>query len=186
MKQALLAVLLVLLASTVCAQIPSAEAGVAQVRELLALSGADKQYEETLSRTMDDIRADFGQGFVDAVKDKTLDPAKQQQAQAIAERHMNEALKDYRETIGQIMSYERLVNEVYAPLYLKHFTPAELADVIAFFKSPSGRKFAAAAPQLVQDSMRAVSARYMPQLNRRMNQLMRERMQKMAEEIGKL
>lgn len=186
MTRRLAAILLLLAAPCAGAQAPLPEADVAQVRELLALSGAEKQYEQVMTIMMDSIKTGFGQGFADAVREKTLDAAKQQRAQEIAERHMQEVLAEYAAEIRRVMPYEVLVNEVYAPLYRQHFTRAELADAIAFFKSPSGQKFAAAAPQLMQDSMRAVSTRYMPQLNRRMNQLMRERMQKMAEEIGKL
>ena len=99
---------------------------------------------------------------------------------------MNEVLDLYAAEIRKVMPYERLLAEVYAPLYRKYFTRAEVVDAIAFFRSASGRKFADTAPRLMQDSSRAVTQRFMPQLNRRMSELMRERMERMAEEIGKL
>ncbi len=99
---------------------------------------------------------------------------------------MQAMLRDYSAEIRRVMPYDRLVGEVYGPLYLRHFTPAELADAIAFFKTPAGRKFSGAGPQLMQESANIVNDRYMPHLARYMGQQMNERMQRMLEEIGKL
>jgi len=185
MRRALAAAALALVAAAAAAQ-TAEEPELEQVRELLALSGTEKQYEQVMSVMMDAIREGFSQGFLDSVREKTFDADKQQKAQAIASRHLQDVLTIYAEEIRRVMPYERLVAEVYAPLYRKYFTRAQIADAIAFFKSPSGRKFADSAPQLMQDSSRAVTQRYMPLLNRRMGELMRERVQQMIEEIGKL
>ena len=186
MMKKLVAILLLLAAPAAYAQARADEPDVALVRELLSLSGTEKQYNQVMTIMMESVREGFGQGFADSMREKPLDAARQQQAQAIAERYMQDVLREYSEEIRRVMPYERLVVEVYAPLYRKYFTRAELVDAIAFFKSASGRKFAETAPQLMQDSSRAVTQQFMPQLNRRMGDLVRERMQKMAEEIGKL
>ena len=172
-----------LLLHTPLAAPQTAAQDTALVRELLSLSGAEKQYDQVMTIMMDSIRAGFRQGFADAVRDKPVDAAKRERAQAIAERHMQQVLRDFSAEIRRVMPYDKLVSEVYAPLYLKHFSGAELADAIAFFRSPTGRKFADATPQLMQDSARIVNERYMPQLSRYMGQQMQEHMQRMIEEI---
>ena len=42
-----------------------------------------------------------------------------------------------------------------APVYEKHFTPAELAELIKFYESPVGQKLIQIQPQLNKDALRA-------------------------------
>jgi hypothetical protein len=42
-----------------------------------------------------------------------------------------------------------------APVYEKHFTPAELAELIKFYESPVGQKLLQVQPQLNRDALRA-------------------------------
>ena len=42
-----------------------------------------------------------------------------------------------------------------APVYEKHFTPAELAELIKFYESPVGQKLVQVQPQLNKDALRA-------------------------------
>ena len=106
MKKTLIAFLCVLAAAPASAQAPSDEPDVALVRELLSLSGTEKQYEQVMSIMMDSIREGFSQGFLDAVREKTFDAEKQQKAQAIAGRYMNEVLDLYAAEIRKLMPYE--------------------------------------------------------------------------------
>jgi hypothetical protein len=43
--------------------------------------------------------------------------------------------------------------DLIAPLYAERFSVAELNEVIAFYKSPTGAKFTSAQPQILQQSM---------------------------------
>ena len=163
---------------------PQADAQyTALVQELLSLSGAEKQYDQIMTIMADSVRAGFKQGFAEAVRERSMDAEKRERAQAITERHLQELLRDYTAEVRRVMPFDTLVREIYAPLYVQHFSSAELAEAMAFFRSPTGRKFAGATPQLMQDSARAVNERFVPQLSRYMAQLMRERMQRMIEEI---
>ena len=47
-----------------------------------------------------------------------------------------------------------IINEV-ARVYAQHFTEAELKDILAFYKSPTGRKMLAEEPKAVEQSLRA-------------------------------
>lgn len=169
------------------AQAPQpAPADLALVREFLAASGAERQYEQMMSIMLDSMRSGLNQGFGDAIRNKQLDDAKRERARAIAERGFLELQRDFSEEIRRVMPYDRLVDDVYGPLYLKQFSAAELREAIAFFRSPTGSKLTGATPQLMQDSSRLLQQRYMPELVRTMNRKMDQRMRSMVEEIGKL
>lgn len=52
---------------------------------------------------------------------------------------------------------EDIVNIV-TPIYQKHLTQAEIDATIAFYKTPEGKQFVAAQPQILQESMIAGQA----------------------------
>ena len=138
-------------------QAPAAPAqDIAQVRELLAVSGAEKQYEQMQAMMLENMRAGFSKGFADAARGKTIDPAKHERARAIADRHMQALLQDFSAEMHRTMPFNRLVEEVYVPLYQRTFTRDELAAMIAFLRSPAGRKFIDATPRLMQDSVQII------------------------------
>jgi hypothetical protein len=165
---------------------PAQDAGAALVREFLAASGAERQYDQMISIMLDNVRGGMNQGFNQALKDKPLDPARSERARAIAERHFQELRRDLTAEVHRAMPFDRLVSEVYSPLYEKSFTQAELQDLIAFFKSPAGRKFVGATPQLMQDSARIVNERFMPPLVQSMGRQMDQHMKSMVEELSAL
>jgi len=180
MKNAALALVLLLCASAAPAQ------NAALVRELLTVSGAEKQYEQMMGIMTESMRNGFNRGFSEALKGKPADAAKLERARAIADRYMQELQRGFVEEVRRVMPYERLVTEVYGPLYEKNFSAAELGDAIAFFKSPAGRKFAAATPGLMQDASRIINERYLPQLVRSTSQQMETLTKRMIEELNKL
>lgn len=45
--------------------------------------------------------------------------------------------------------------EMYIPIYQKHFTDAEIDELIAFYNSPIGKKFVAKTPYITSESMAA-------------------------------
>ena len=67
-----------------------------------------------------------------------------------------EVLKD---EVAQIMHDEfianRFVNEMSYPIYHKYFTTAELKEMVAFYRTPTGSKMANLLPQLAQEGMLA-------------------------------
>ncbi|MGE4218651.1 MAG: DUF2059 domain-containing protein [Alphaproteobacteria bacterium] len=59
------------------------------------------------------------------------------------------------ETLGIVRSNQNaLVTEV-IKIYDSHFTAAELKDILAFYRTPAGQKFAKITPTLAQESVQA-------------------------------
>lgn len=66
------------------------------------------------------------------------------------------------------------MEQIYYPLYDKYFTEAELKDLIAFYKSPTGRKLLHATPQLTQAAMLKSNELLMPKIMVLLNELREE------------
>jgi len=62
-----------------------------------------------------------------------------------------------KDEVGKIMHDEFIangfVNEIAYTIYHKHFTTAELKEMVGFYKTPTGSKMAALLPQVTQESM---------------------------------
>lgn len=63
-----------------------------------------------------------------------------------------------------------MVEEIYYPIYDKYFTTDELKDLIAFYKSPTGKKLAKITPQLYVE----VTQKFNEVLTRKIQQIYKE------------
>ena len=107
------------------------------VQELLASTGAttnSQQFTEVFSQQLISVlriaNPKLSQRAIDIVNE-------------VVERIVTESFSD-----------DSLQKEIY-PLYAKHFTLSELEDLIAFNRSPVGKKANAIMPQLMQESLAA-------------------------------
>jgi len=110
---------------------PAADpARVAAAKELMDVTGMTKQ--------MDGMIAVMGQGFRTGARESAGSAA----AESIG--------KEFDQHMQRMMSYRDQMLEEFAVVYAQRFTVDELKAVIDFYKSPTGQKFIAASPELMQ------------------------------------
>jgi uncharacterized protein len=175
--------LLLASASSLAAGDPEGEAAA---RELIELSGAKAQYQQMLIIMTQSIQTGFSTGLAKALKEKPLDPAQRKQAKDILDRHFSRFIGEFQSYLKQTMPWEKLVEEIYLPTYLKHFSAQELREVIAFYRSPTGRKFAEKGPSLSRDAAQAINTKYGKDLQRRAARLTQETLRQIGIELDKL
>lgn len=122
-----------------------------------------------------------GMGGVDAAKLKDLGPGSMKQMMAILDpafdRRMALTTQVMGVEMGRFMStMEPEMREGLAETYANRFSPAQLADVDAFFKTPSGSAFAA----------QMMTAQTDPAFMARMQQMIPKLMQAMPGIMGKV
>ena len=166
-----------------CASDPD---GAATVRELIELSGAKAQYQQMLGVITQSIQTGFSAGLAKALKEKPLNPAQRQQAKVILDRHFSRFIRDFQAYMQKTMPWEKLVQEIYIPTYLKHFSNQELRNVIEFYRSPTGRKFAEKGPALSRDAALAISKTYGKGLQQEAAKLSKETLRQIGMELDKL
>jgi hypothetical protein len=71
---------------------------------------------------------------------------------------------------------EKAVHDILIPIYEKHFTPAEIEELLRFYESPVGKKMIALRPQITQEAIEAVQSwghtlaqKFIKQLDERKN-----------------
>src|SRR4030042_5432722 len=83
------------------------------------------------------------QGFVLSIREivKTIGditPEEQERLKQLFEQAMGSYVKRMKVKITEAMPLNELINDVYYPVFSKHFTVAEVKELTAFFESPIG------------------------------------------------
>jgi hypothetical protein len=98
--------------------------------------------------------------------------------QQFAERYIRFS-KRFRELLQQRINRAEIIEQIYYPLYDKHFTVEELKGLVAFYKTPVGQKAIQVMPQLVQEAMQKASELMLPKLRALVGEIMEEEMNRL-------
>lgn len=143
MKSAALALLLFALPALATQPNPSQ-----RQRELIDELLAATKPEELVRKALDQMLAQMMQSAEKQAGEPGSDAEREQRAEG------KKDFERFRELIGQI-DYKQLTRDIYIPLYAQYFDEQQLAEVVAFMKSPAGQRFIRAQSDLQSDAMRA-------------------------------
>ncbi len=149
-----------------CLAAPVAYAGeaskTAKVEEFLRLTKMDETLRQTMDLAMHQVKA----GVAQQITGVKLSPDQQT------------ALEDFQDKVARVIS-DALAWEKLKPAYVKLFTEAyseaELDDIVAFYRSPTGQSMVAKGPSLMAKSSELAQqklAAVMPQLQTLMRDFM--------------
>lgn len=124
------------LSSAAQAQQPSAGA-IAAAKELLELKGSTRMFDPLVPGIIETVKNNYLQTNTSLVKD------------------LNEVAALLRTELAP--KRVEILNQV-AVLYAQRFTEQELKDVVAFYKTPTGKKFVSEEPVVIEQSLGAAQA----------------------------
>jgi hypothetical protein len=155
----------------------SDQASLAEVNELLVLLKSRQQMESVLAGFKEQMKRGQMQGFELSLQKKgvTLTAAEKARAQ--------KRLDAIADEMFQQMPYDEMMAST-AEIYRRHFTSADVHALTAFYSSPSGQKFLAEMPALVQESMRSggdIMSKHMPEIMGRVE----KRIEELSDEFAK-
>jgi hypothetical protein len=153
------------------------QASLAEVNELLVLLKSRQQMETVLDGFKEQMKRGQMQGFELSLQKKgiTLTEADKARAKVRLDAIANEMFKQ--------MPYDEMMAST-AEIYRRHFTHDDVQALIAFYRSPSGQKFLAEMPSLVQESMRSggeIMGKRMPEVMERVE----KRIEELSDEFAK-
>ena len=79
--------------------------------------------------------------------------------------------KRFQEELNRELDFAKVVEEVNYPLLDKFFTEAELKDLIAFYKSPTGQKAISLQPQIYTEATTRLNAVLIPAMQKVMKKV---------------
>lgn len=173
-------------ASLVCAQDAVSPEKVKLIKELVEVSGGQRQFNEIVSNMMKFQQAQ-STAMITEIVDEAKDLTPAQNAETI------KLLKESTDRIGikatefftKQMDFDKFVDEIYVPLYSKHYTEGELRDLITFFRTPTGQKMTRESGEFVNDTLSLISENLMPAFSAYMKQVADEEFKNIRLKIPK-
>jgi uncharacterized protein len=147
------------------------------IDQLLEIVGGKQTYDQTqqlvLSQQKQELPKILKQ-MIDA--SSSLTPSQKKDAYAKAIQNMSSALDEFGQYMSAGTTYQEFLQRVYYPVYDQYFTESDLNDLVAFYKTPIGRKLISISPQLSATSQKLTFEIIMPRLSEIINRMIQKEM----------
>jgi len=157
----LLSLALLLSVSHASAQDKISASKRAVINELLEVTGAKENFAKVLDSVfaMEEIQS--SRSIESRINDdKSTSPEEKKELLQKAQASSDRIAKRFRDYFTTELNLQAGVEEISISLYDKYFTEDELRDLVAFYKSSTGKKAITVLPKLFSDSMTMVSEKY--------------------------
>jgi hypothetical protein len=134
-------------------------------RELIGKLLAQMNIDSMSKSMLDNMYAVMEKQFLDQAAAKGNDPDDVAEAK--------ELFTSFREKTSKI-DFGGLMEEAYVRIYAKYFNEQELADLVAFYDTPTGRKSISVMPDLMREGMQAGVEHVAPKIEETMAQVVTE------------
>ena len=138
---------------------------LALIREYLQVAGGSKSANERTDMMLSFQEAESAKMAASMIEmDDKLSPSDKAAAKKMTVEISQRTMKRTREFFSKEVDMEKMVEEIIIPIYDKHFSETELRDLIAFYKTPTGRKSTELMPELMKTAMTGFSEKLTPKL----------------------
>ncbi|HET6892463.1 MAG TPA: DUF2059 domain-containing protein, partial [Pyrinomonadaceae bacterium] len=162
-KILLVAAMVACVASTVNAQQSISPEKRALIKELLEATGQPKTSEDTIAAMMKQYEVELPKLLAMMIKDdRQLNDAYKEQMLTDMTKDVPRMLKRYSDLITQRMNISQFIEAAIYPLYDKYFTENEIRDMIAFYKTETGKKTVTVMPAVYAESISKSMDYFMP------------------------
>jgi uncharacterized protein len=153
------------------------------IKELLVVTESDKNADDILNVMLAQTEAELPNILANILdNDPSLSKLSQTELAELKKKINASAQrfsKRYRELLPQRVNFASIVEKISYPLYDKYLTESELKDLIAFYKTPTGKKSISIMPQLIAESMQRSSKLLTPKVLEVMNEILAEELPKL-------
>ncbi len=163
-------------ATTSVVQAPIASSKRVLIDKLLSVTQQEKLFQQSLDLAFSQLQTDLP-----ALMDSSLAPqpgakpdASPSPARQAVQSMLDRVMPKFVREVQASVSFKELVEQVYYPMYDRHFSEVELKDILAFYESATGKRTIQVMPQLLQESMQKTNQIMMPKLMGIMQRLMAE------------
>jgi uncharacterized protein len=153
------------------------------ISQLLEIAGGKQIYDQTQQIILSQQKQELPKILKQMIESySSLTPSQKKDAYAKAIQNMSAALDELGQYLSAETTYQELLERVYYPIYDQYFTEADLRDLVAFYKTPIGKKLISISPQLSATSQKLTFEVIMP----RLSEIIGRMIQKEMDSINKL
>jgi hypothetical protein len=152
----------------------------ALIKELYTVTKAGETAEKLSGAVLDQLGnqlpAMVSQALGDSLELKGKDREEFERSLAESSRRVLARLK---ELMPQRLNWGETMEQIFYPIYDKHFSEQELKDLIVFYKSPTGQKSIQVMPDLFKEAMQKTSELMNPRMMKLINEVLEEERQRL-------
>lgn len=159
---------------------------LALLRELLVATNLKQITEKMMTAQFDQLEKNFPQLIGPVLPNMTdLPKDMQEKIQQKAVAGGIRAMKRLRELYQQRIDLGAIVEEIYLPIYDKYYSAEELKELVAFYRSPVGKKSIENVSPITQEAMQKSSELLLPPITAMMTEVMEEERASLKKEMEK-
>jgi len=163
------------LAVTANAQQPASEHKRALIQELITLTISKVDLDSMVDVILRQYEEEIPKQVAARLQaNKELKPAEREQMRQELTAKSLRFSKRFRELLPQRINMKQEIESIVLIIYDKYFTEEELSQIVAFHKSPAGRKMTELMPQLVPEMMKRIRDAVTPKVEALGKELMAE------------
>lgn len=150
----------------------------ALIKELLEVTEAAKLAESTSKTMIEQMEQEFPKILemlmTQQAADNKLTSTQVKALQVDASATSMRMLKRFQEKVLTAVNYAELLETISLELYDKYFTEEELKDIVAFYRTPTGKKTIQVMPRLVADTMQKSTQIILPKVMGVLDEIIQE------------
>ncbi|MDW3094827.1 MAG: DUF2059 domain-containing protein [Gammaproteobacteria bacterium] len=110
------------------------------LKRLFEITGIVNNYIGLNSQIINQMQAGFLRAADQSIDGSTFSDSQKKQAGELLKARFASMVKNYEGHIKKTMPYEKVITEIYLPLYKETYSPAEVKELLKFYESPIGKK----------------------------------------------
>ena len=145
------------------------------IRDLLQLSGGGQAAEQVAQSFLAQIQHVYGSMVEEVVASESDLSAEEEQTLREHLADFDRFASAFSARFAERIDLDAALEAVYVPLYDKYFAETELREIVAFYRTPAGRKMIAVLPSVMQDGFEATVTLVQPKVMALVGEILAER-----------
>jgi uncharacterized protein len=162
----------------------------ALIKELLDAIDIKKNSDAVLNTMFDQMEKQVPETIWQALSEmketRELNPTEQQHLRDEVRESATRTSQRFRELLAQRVNFVQMTEEISSVLYAKYFSENELRDLVAFYKSPTGKRTMEIMPNLIVESMIKANERITPVVKDLMSEISSDETTRFQTEVAAL
>ncbi len=110
------------------------------LKKLFELTGVINSYISLNTQVINQMQTGYLRAADQNIDSSSFTTAQKQQAGEILKKQFATMVKDYESHVKLSMPYDKVVDEIYIPLYKETYSPNDVQELLIFYQSPLGKK----------------------------------------------
>jgi hypothetical protein len=162
----------------------------ALVKQILDLTNSRQSSEAIFNAQFDEMEKQMPdiqwQAISSMEEFKKLTLAQQEDLRTRVKQSSTRQARRIKELFLQRIDMKQLVEDISYAVYDKHFTEAELSDLVAFYSSPTGKKVVAETPALFAESIAKAAELIAPRVKQIVEETSKDQTNELEQEVQQL